>query len=354
MTTIRNRSNQFLLTMGALLSLLVVWNATSQYLRWEQLRARFVSSGRPVPPAGPAETNLVLNGTAALALLGALGFIGWRTRYHRRAKRWEQQLAQGRAVQAQLMPAVGVEIPGVQLAAEFLPAFEVGGDLYDAFPTPDGRVAFSLGDVSGKGLPAALLMGMIQGAVRSNPWYRDGAAHEAFARQLNTLLCNRSAGAKFASLFWGVYDSARGNLSYVNAGHCPGFVIGRRGVQRLDSTGPVMGLLEQSQFAQASVDVRHGELLVLYSDGLVEGADARGEEYGEERLIAALQRCKGGSAEEARAEILHDYRAFLGAALPEDCWCWRLAGQRSRWRLRPSGVRDWCVVAASECLRRFH
>jgi sigma-B regulation protein RsbU (phosphoserine phosphatase) len=266
----------------------------------------------------PAEVNLAVNGAAALALLGAVVLIGLRTRYHRRAKRWEQQLAQGRAVQNQLMPAAGVDIPNVHVAAEFLPAFEVGGDLYDVFPLADGRVAFSLGDVSGKGLPAALLMGMIQGAVRSNPWYRDAAAQEAFARQLNALLCNRSAGAKFASLFWGAYDPDRARLTYASAGHCPGFVVGRKGIVRLDSSGPVLGLLPQSRFSQVTVDFERGDLLVLYSDGIVEAANTSGEEFGEDRLCAALDRCKGASAEVAKAEILNDYRAFLGAVAPED------------------------------------
>ncbi len=325
MTTVQTRTNQALLMLGALLALVVAWNAASQYVHFfemrDHLRARFASSTRPTrpePPAGPVETNLIVNGAAALALLGAVVFIGLRTRYHRRAKRWEQQLAQGRAVQNQLMPAAGVEIPNVQVAAEFLPASEVGGDLYDVFPTSDGRVAFSLGDVSGKGLPAALLMGMIQGAVRSNAWYRDGASHEAFACQLNSLLCNRSAGAKFASLFWGAYDPSRARLQYVNAGHCPGYVVGRRGITRLDSSGPVLGLLPQSRFEQVTVDCQAGDLVVLYSDGIVEAANEKGEEYGEERLCAALRRCQGESADATRAEILRDYREFLSGAQPED------------------------------------
>jgi phosphoserine phosphatase RsbU/P len=321
-TTVQTRTNQLLLMLGALLALLAAWNATSQYVRFvdmqERLRARFAQSPRRTPPVPAAEVNLMVNGAAALALLGAVLFIGRRTRYHRRAKRWEQQLAQGRAVQNQLMPTAGVEIPNVRVAAEFLPALEVGGDLYDVFSTADGRVAFSLGDVSGKGLPAALLMGMIQGAVRSNPWYRDALEHEAFARQLNSLLCNRSAGAKFASLFWGTYDPGRARLSYVNAGHCPGFVVGRRGVARLESSGPVLGLVPESRFEQVTVDCEQGDLLVLYSDGIVEASNASGEEFGEERLFAALRRCHGKSAETARAEILADYRSFLGGTQPDD------------------------------------
>lgn len=322
MTTVETRTNQLALMLGAMLALLVAWNATAQYVRFtdmqERLRARFAQSTKKVPSSARVETDLALNGAAALALLGAVIVIGLRTRYHRQAKRWELQLAQGRAVQSQLMPAAGVEIPNIQVAAEFLPALEVGGDLYDVFSAPDGRVAFSLGDVSGKGLPAGLLMGMIQGAVRSNPWFRDAAAHESFARQLNTLLCNRSAGAKFASLFWGSYDVDHAQLSYVNAGHCPGFVVGRRGIERLDSTGPVLGLLPQSRFEQATVNFEKGDLLVLYSDGIIEAANASGEEFGEERLCTALNRCTGASADKTRLEILRDYRAFLGAAAPED------------------------------------
>ncbi|MEO5925487.1 MAG: PP2C family protein-serine/threonine phosphatase [Bryobacteraceae bacterium] len=327
MTTVETRTNQVMLMLGALLALLVAWNAGSQYVHFSDMQARLqarfansTSTNRRQPPSGPApaETNLILNGAAALALLGAVVSIGIRTRYHMRAKRWEQQLAQGRAVQNQLMPSADVAIPNIHVAAEFLPALEVGGDLYDVFTTADGRVAFSLGDVSGKGLPAALLMGMIQGAVRSNAWYRDQTTHEAFAKQLNTMLCNSSASAKFASLFWGAYDPARARLTYVSAGHCPGFVVRQSKIVKLDSTGPVLGLLPQSRFEQGSIDFKHGDLLVLYSDGIVEAANADGEEFGEDRLEAALARCTGSSAEEARQEILKDYRAFLGGTAPED------------------------------------
>ena len=321
MTTAETRTNHIFLALGALLALLVAWNAGSQYVHFFDMQARFANSNstrRPQPNPAPVETNLILNGAAALALLGAVVSIGVRTRYHLRAKRWEQQLAQGRAVQNQLMPAADVEIKNVHIAAEFLPAFEVGGDLYDVSSTSDGRIAFSLGDVSGKGLPAALLMGMIQGASRSNAWHRDQATHEAFARQLNAMLCNSSAAAKFATLFWGSYDPSRARLSYVSAGHCPGFVVRKNKIQKLDSTGPVLGLLAQSQFEQRSIDFKHGDLLVLYSDGIIEAANADGEEFGEDRLEAALARCTGSSAEEARQEILKDYRAFLAGAAPED------------------------------------
>ncbi|MEP6962712.1 MAG: PP2C family protein-serine/threonine phosphatase, partial [Acidobacteriota bacterium] len=229
-----------------------------------------------------------------------------------------QQLSLGRAVQSRLMPAPDSKLKHVKIAAEFVPAQEVAGDLYDVFSAGDQRVAFALGDVSGKGLPAALVMGMIQGAVRSNPWYRDAASHEEFAQRLNELLYGRTAEAKFASLFWGVYDSDRSQLRYISAGHCPGLVWRRGEIVRLDSSGPVLGLLEQADYSQVTVQFQPGDALVLYSDGIVEATNVAGEEFGEERLCAAMKRCRRGSADSVRAAILHDYRAFLNGSAPDD------------------------------------
>jgi serine phosphatase RsbU (regulator of sigma subunit) len=280
------------LSLGLLLALLVVANSTYQYARFADLSQRMVSRGRPTPPAAPIETNLVVNASAAFALMGALFVIGTKSRYHVRAQRWEQQLAMGRAVQNRSLPAADSKILHVNVAAEFMPALEVGGDLYDVFAVDEDRVAFALGDVSGKGVPAALLMGMVQGAVRSSNWYRDAAAHREFAERLNEMLHARTADAKFASLFWGVYDAPLSELSYISAGHCPGLVLSGGDVTHLDSSGPVLGLLERSRYEQMHVDFEPGDVLVLYSDGIVEGTNAAGEEFGEDRLLAALRRLR--------------------------------------------------------------
>lgn len=322
MKAIKARSHWIPVVLGALLALLVVANAAVQYVGFTEMQARlkerFGSTGRRMPSAAPVETNLVVNSAAAFALLGAVGVLGARTRYLRRAQRWEQQLEQGRAVQTALIPASGIEVPNVTVAAEFVPALEVGGDLYDVFPVSGGRVAFSVGDVAGKGLPAALLMGLIHGAVRSNPWYRDAESHEEFAQNLNDLLHGRTAAAKFASLFWGCYDPDRGRLTYISAGHCPGFVLRGSEVERLDSSGPVLGVLKQSRYRQMSTELADGDLLVLYSDGVVEATNAAGEEFGEERLQRVLRDCAGAPAAAVRQAILAEYRRFLGGASPDD------------------------------------
>lgn len=318
------RANGFTVPMllGALLALLVGANAWLQYSGFQTMRARMVAraerTNRPLPPAAPIETNLALNGAAALALLGTLGVLGARSRFLLRAERWQQQLEQGRAVQSQLIPQAGAAVPHVNIAAEFVPALEVGGDLYDVFATPTGRVAFSLGDVSGKGLPAALLTGLIHGALRTNPWHTAPAANESFAQQLNTLLCGRTTDAKYATLFWGAYDPEAARLSYISAGHCTGFVLRPNAVERLDSSGPVLGLLLHARYHEVSVDFQPGDVLVLYSDGVVEATNARGEEYGEERLLRVLQHCTVTTAVDARAAVLSDLREFLGGAAPDD------------------------------------
>jgi sigma-B regulation protein RsbU (phosphoserine phosphatase) len=186
------------------------------------------------------------------------------------------------------------------------------------YETGSGTVAFAVGDVAGKGLPAAMLMGMIYGALRTNPWHGGGAAQEGFAARLNAQLYGRTPEARFASLFWGAYDPRCAELGYISAGHCPGFLLHGDEIRRLDSTGPVLGLLREPGHRRAVVNFRPGDLLVLYSDGVVEAEGASGEEFGEERLTAAIAACAGRSAAEARREIMRCWRAFLGGRQPED------------------------------------
>lgn len=314
------------LVLGSLLALAVAVNSAFQYRRFLEFQERAHALGRIGPSAAPLQNNLIINGTAAFVLLGCMLFIGARLRYHLRGRRWEQQLALARSVQAALIPSAGAGGEHCAVAAEFAPALELGGDLYDVFEAEDGKIAFAVGDVAGKGLPAAMLMGLLHGALRTNPWYRGAAAQEEFAGRLNAQLCGRTADARFASLFWGCYDPGAGTLHYISAGHCPGFLVRAAAdghaadaeITRLDSSGPVLGLLEGSRYRQMEAEFAPGDLLVLYSDGIVEAANTLGEEFGEERLCAALARCAGATAVEARGEILRAYRRFLGDAQADD------------------------------------
>ena len=179
-----------------------------------------------------------------------------------------------------------------------------------------------IGDVSGKGVPAALLAGVIHGAVRSSSWWDSAQSHEQESAQLNRLLCRDASPNRFASMFWCYYEPDSRQLRYVNAGHCPPLLVGRNGrgveVGSLEAGGPVLGLMDDAAFRQTSRSVAPGDRLVLYSDGLVECTNAAGEEYGVGRLRELLTGAADGDPEGLRAAILASVAAFRGAVALRD------------------------------------
>ena len=271
---------------------------------------------------GPLQTNLILGCAAALALLGAMLLIGLRFRGYMRSKHIEEELSVARRVQHDLFPNDDSISSRLGFAARCVPAYQVGGDLYDVFETDDGEVALILGDVSGKGLPAALLMGVVQGAVRASVGTGAAANHEQAAERLNHLLCMKTARERFVSLFWCYYDRERGGIRYINAGHLPPLLVRRTAegtkIFRLDEGGPVLGLLPGVRYRQASIDAEPGDLLVVFSDGILEAANEKDEEFGEEGIAASIERHWNGNPTEICSSMLEDVRAFLGTCTPQD------------------------------------
>ena len=271
---------------------------------------------------GPLRQYLLISCSAAFALMGAVVLIGLRFPHYLRGRRVEEELSLARRVQLDLFPMENSRDVDMPFSAKCVPAWQVGGDLYDVFETDDSEVALVLGDVSGKGLPAALLMGVVQGAVRASSGTSASARHEQSAERLNHLLCMKTARERFVSLFWCYFDRDNSVLRYINAGHLPPLLI-RGGpadleIIRLDEGGPVLGLLPGARFTQAEVRVAAGDLLVAYSDGIVEAENANGDEFGEDGVVAAIRRCANQSPNEICAAVLSDVKAFLGAALPQD------------------------------------
>lgn len=225
-------------------------------------------------------------------------------------------------MQTDLFPAEGSLAGSLAFAAQCVPAYQVGGDLYDVFETDDGEVALILGDVSGKGLPAALLMGVVQGAVQASRGTVSSASHEQAAERLNHMLCLKTARERFVSLFWCYFDRRHSALRYINAGHLPPLLVRHEGsgtrVVRLDEGGPVLGLLPGARYTQAEVPVLPGDLLVVFSDGVLEAANSLDEEFGEDRVIASIGRNGDKSPGEICAAILEDVRTFLGTEPPRD------------------------------------
>jgi serine phosphatase RsbU (regulator of sigma subunit) len=272
---------------------------------------------------GPLRQNLIVGCSAAFALLAAVIIIAVRFRKYLRGKQVEEQLAMARLVQFDLLPPGTLLTRELEFAAQCVPAWQVGGDFYDAFETSDHQVGLVLGDVSGKGLSAALLMGVVQGAVHASNATGEPSNHEQSAERLNHLLCKKTARERFVSLFWCYFDPLHSVLSYINAGHLPPLLVRRTNaggfdVQRLEQGGPVLGIVPGATYHQTQVSVLPGDLLVVFSDGILEATNAFDEEFGEERILAGIEENWAGSPTEIRDAILGKVRAFLGKESAHD------------------------------------
>ncbi len=269
----------------------------------------------------PLRRNLIINSSAALVLLLSVIVLAARLRSYVVGRQLEQEVEIARNVQKDLLPSPGYKPESFELAADCIPAARVSGDFFDTFSGRDNQPTFVLGDVSGKGVPAALLMGVIHGAVRSSSWTESAAHHIKATQQLNQLLHERAASERFATMFWSYFDSASQHLKYINAGHCPPLLWKanyQNTILHLNAGGPVLGLLPQAEFQQGSVRLNPGDILVLYSDGVVEAANQNEEEFGEQRLQEILTENSARNAEEIRNQILASVEAFTGKVVPED------------------------------------
>jgi len=271
----------------------------------------------------PLLAQLGVGCTAAFALLAAVIIIGLRFPSYMSGRQYEEELALARRVQRDLFPREDLRVTNLEFAARFIPSRQVGGDLYDIFQTDDGGVAMVLGDVSGKGLSAALLMGVVQGAVRTSSDAGLSAHHEYAAARLNHLLCMKTGRERFVSLFWGYLNPEGTKLSYINAGHLPPILVrerfGHADAWRLEQGGgPVMGVLPGADYRQAEVDIRPGDLLVVFSDGVSEATNAEGAEFGEDGIVESVKRAWQKPAGGVCDSVLADVREFLGDELPHD------------------------------------
>ena len=259
---------------------------------------------------------LVLGVSASLALMGSLVFIAFRFNQYVRGQQIEGQLDLARRVQIDMLPVRSKSTGRIDFALDCIPAWDVGGDYCDVFTLKDGCTAVVIGDISGKGLSAALLMALIHGAIQSISWTRSPADHEQASRSLNALLCRKTATERYSSLFWGYFDPNSSALRYMNAGHPPPIVFrrienGEIDLMRLEKGGPVLGLLPEGQYEQGEQLIMPGDLLVAFSDGIVEAPDETNEEFGESRLIEVVKDRWNASPENIRDGVLSAVRTFI-------------------------------------------
>jgi len=238
-------------------------------------------------------------------------------RLRKLAGRMADELRIASQVQRALLPPPLVH-PRLDLAAEFIPAGEIGGDYYDVIPLDRGRLAVSLGDVMGKGVPAALLAANLKACLRAHVEAGGDDPGETIAR-VNRVFWDVTPKGLFATLFFGVFDFARGTLRYVNAGHEPSVLVRPSGrPELLDVGGTVLGLFEESTYAAGHTEVAPDDLLVLFSDGLADRSAPSGELFGAGRLREAAVRARRDPVRIALYSLLGEVQGWSGGRPAED------------------------------------
>ncbi len=223
----------------------------------------------------------------------------------------QEEVALAAKIQSDLLPREFPKLPDYEIVGKNIPAQVVGGDYFDFVAMEDGRWSICLGDVSGKGLPASLLMANTQATLRSQT-LMNSHPKESIERS-NTLLFRSTGPEKFVTLFYGVLDPDKNQLSYCNAGHDNPFLLKATGdVHRLGTGGLVLSIMESSPYEEETVAMNPGDVFVLYSDGITESMNSGQEQFGEDRLLAVLKEHQKSSAQELLDQIIKSAKEHAG------------------------------------------
>jgi len=228
----------------------------------------------------------------------------------------KNDLEVAREIQNAMLPAGPYRAPGVEVAGLTRPANTVGGDFYDIQPLGDGRVVIALGDVSGKGSPAALLMALLLAMFRTlvPSIEEENLEVSDLAARLNVQVTRHAPGNRFITLFCGIFTPLTGELRYVSAGHTPPLVLRADGssTERLADGGIALGMFAQSAYSTGRALLAPGDLLAVYSDGITEAENKDGVPFDERGLEAALPRDASAAASELAQGVFHAVERYAG------------------------------------------
>jgi phosphoserine phosphatase RsbU/P len=231
----------------------------------------------------------------------------------------ERQTA--RSVQERIFPAARPVIPGLDYFADWRPARGVSGDYIDYFEMNGGNLGLAIGDVCGKGVPAALLTSSLHSLIRALR-FAHASSLKVLVRTIDKLFAEVCPDNCYATLFLSEYDPESGRLHYVNAGHEPPFVLRKSGghfqTVFLESGGPVIGMLHDAEYREGVVTLRPGDVLVAYTDGLCETTNAAGEEWGWPHFQETLEACVEEQARDIVEGVLECAESFAGGAPQRD------------------------------------
>jgi sigma-B regulation protein RsbU (phosphoserine phosphatase) len=224
---------------------------------------------------------------------------------------FEEELRVAHDIQQNLLPKGAPDFIGFDIYGRSIPAKEVGGDYFDLIKISDDKLAVCLGDISGKGMPAALLMANLQATLRGQMQFTLSVS-ECISRS-NKLLFQSTDTQKFATLFYGIINRDQMDLTYTNAGHDPPIIISSEGkINRLETGGTVLGFMPDYEYKEENIPFREGDVLVINSDGVTDSMNNKDQEFGHDRLEETIKSGRDKSAKEINAHILNAVKSFTG------------------------------------------
>ncbi len=232
-------------------------------------------------------------------------------------ERLKSEVMLARDIQQALLPTTAPRLREVEIRGQMVSSSEVGGDYFDYFVLDDRRVVVAIGDVMGKGVPAAMLMASLQ-AVFKNRAQKGGLAPHELNRELNDYMVEHGKPGQFATFFCGVLDLATSTFTFSSAGQCPALLATNGYIDRLGNGGTVLGANKNESYAEGSVAFHPGDLLLLYTDGVIEQMSPEGQPYGEDRLVDFLRTNRNLPPDRLQNALLTDVLAFGGGQQYDD------------------------------------
>jgi sigma-B regulation protein RsbU (phosphoserine phosphatase) len=232
-------------------------------------------------------------------------------------RRIEADLAQAARIQKDLLPKESPKIEGFDISGVNVPCYEIGGDYYDFVPIDPDRMGVVIADVAGKGISASLLMASLRAALLGE--VRPDYDLDRMAARLNDFVYKSSGPTSFVTFFFAELDRRKAQVRYVNAGHIPPFILDRDGQARsLEISGFPLGMFAGSTYEARTSPLAAGELAVLFTDGIPEGRNERGEDYSDGRLMAFIRERRALPAAEICHQVLADVQGFACGTQPCD------------------------------------
>lgn len=233
----------------------------------------------------------------------------WRTTAEK--ERLQKELEIARNIQMSFLPQIIPQIEGFELAAISIPAKEVGGDFYDFIPITEDRWGLTIGDVSGKGIPAALFMALSKTVVRTNT-IANPQLLDAISKVNEFIAEEATANTMFVTLFYAILDTKKKNLLYINAGHNPPLLIRQDEVAILEGKGMALGVIPAVELEEKEIWLKKGDMVAFYTDGATEAINEQEEQFGEENLIQVLRENQQMSAQEIINRVQQAVTIFSG------------------------------------------